>query len=1005
MKTIQLPLLTSLVVLSSLLVRAQQINDTLNGNSVSAILYDQGGLFNNSYSSSPGYELPSGSGNHLIYNTGFWFGGTNQNGDLKLAGRLFGQATDFYRGPYSTSEDYFDTSYVYEYQEGIWTVSKSEIVYHIDNYNQPNYVAPDAILNWPGNGNTSIGVASQLAPYVDVDNNNQYEPYEGDYPCIKGDIASYQIMHDDRVHASSGGEKIGAEIHMMIYQIASGDYIDSTTFIDVTIINKGQNNFSDFKSALYVDGDIGFSDDEYLGSNPSRNLMYIYNGTNNDPGGNGAPGYGTNPPSMGVVSLNMDIDYSGYFNRPDIGAPYSHDPSTPADYWNYMNGKWRDGTDWTQGGNGYGGTTPTQHMYDGNPFQGTGWTELDTDGMGTANSIGDRRFVMTTVESNFTPGDTLEYHYAVIANRRGNNLENTQGIIDYADSVQQYYNNMTNSCVEQGTGNLDVIEPPEENLLLNFEITRVDGEGNMSRSVAITTATEQNILDSTIVQNIEYQRGKGPISARLTDTVNHAVGHFVLKFNDYVNVDTANWTIYHYDTIGGVLIDSVNSTSAIDVGNEQFISQWGMAFKIEQINYFCSNYVANCPERDKVAEPIFSDLTFEDNNLKWLTGVKHANSFSPVNWLMSGFFNGTPSIPGDTIHDPACYGSQNYDPYNIFTNMANGIAAPSRLARFGDCMLTPMAISSSVSSNSYLNSIYAIELATVFHPSVDIVFTDDTSKWTRCAVIELHKDDQTALNGGKAGFLRQSPSVNKLGNPDGSGTGMSWFPGYAIDVETGRRLNMAFCENSTLTADNGDDMVWNPSDRLMDNDGNYVLGGQHTIYVFGGEEDGMPNYDGGAFIEQKLGTETAMDFRNVYSNLSWVVQPILESGQQLNATDARMKLRINKEFKTRVISNRNEGRPMFSWDVIQYEDLLSTEEMNPILSTVNVYPNPANEKIMVTWENVPADEILLYSFQGKLVKKVKINTSTGNKTLDVGTLNKGVYFVKIGSKTKKLIVN
>ncbi len=1005
MKSINLLLLITSIILFGATTSAQQIRDTLNGNSVSAILNDQGGLFNSPSTGSPGYELPSGSGNHLIYTTGFWFGGTNQNGDLKLAGRLFGQSTDFYRGPYSSTGDYFDTSYVYEYQEGIWTVSKSQIVYHIDNFDQPNYVAPAAILNWPGNGNSSIGISEQLAPYVDVNNNNVYDPDDGDYPCIKGDIASYQIMHDDRAHNETGGEKIGAEIHMMIYQIASGDYIDSTTFIDVKIINKGQNNFSNFKTALYVDGDIGFSEDEYIGSNPSRNLMYIYNGTNNDPGGNGQPGYGANPPSMGIVCLNIDIDYSGYFNRPDLGAPYTHGPSTPADYWNYMNGKWRDGTDWTQGGNGYGGTTPTQHVYDGNPLQGTGWTELDTDGMGTSNNIGDRRFVMTTVESAFSPGDTLEYHYAVIANRNGDHLENVQGLIDYADSVQQYYDNITNSCVEQGTGNPDVFEDPVENLLLNFEITRVDGEGNMSRPVAITTATEENILDSITVQNIMYQRGKGPISARLTDTVNHAVGHFVLKFNDYIDIDTANWTIYHYDTIGGVLIDSVNSTSAINVANEQMISQWGMAIKVEQINYFCSNNANVCPERDKIAAPIYSDLQFEDNNMKWLTGVENANGLSPVNWIMSGNFDGTPDTPGDSVHNPACYSANNYDVSNLFTDMVGGIAAPGRMARFNDCSPTPLAISSSVGSSSILGSTAALDMATVYHPSVDIVFTDDTSKWTRCPVIELHKDDQTALNGGKAGFLRQSSSVDKLGNPDGSGTGMGWFPGYAIDVETGRRLNMAFCENSTMSLDNGDDMIWNPTDRLIDNDVNYVLGGQHTIYVFGGEVDGMPNYDEGAFLEQKLSAEDIPGFRDVYSNLSWVIQPLLKSGEQLNASDARMKLRINKEFKSRIISNRNEGRPMFSWDVIQYEDLLSTGEMKPVLSSVNVYPNPAKEKIVVTWENVSADELLFYSFQGKLVKKININNLTGTRTLDVGTLNKGVYFLKIGSVTRKLIVN
>ena len=66
--------------------------------------------------------------------------------------------------------------------------------------------------------------------------------------------------------------------------------------------------------------------------------------------------------------------------------------------------------------------------------------------------------------------------------------------------------------------------------------------------------------------------------------------------------------------------------------------------------------------------------------------------------------------------------------------------------------------------------------------------------------------------------IQRKPSVDKEGNPStnpGSvsnpevsndpndpnyicGRGMGWFPGYAIDVTTGERLNMAFGEDSWL---------------------------------------------------------------------------------------------------------------------------------------------------------------------------------------------------------------
>src|SRR5690554_649754 len=440
------------------IIYSQQNPSILNGNSISATLNDEGRLFHDFLQSSWGYKLTGESG-HLIYSGGLWFGGTNQSGDLKLASQLYGTHREFYRGPFSTTGQYLDTSYSYTYDSGIWTIKKSEITYHIANYNQPGYIVPEAILNWPGNGNPSIGVATQLAPFVDINNNGVYEPYEGDYPCIKGDEASYQIIHEDRAHTNTGGDKVGAEVHMMLYHITSNNFIDSTTFVDVKVFNRGQNSFNDFKIAFYIDPDVGFSEDDYFGSAPSKNLMYAYNGNNNDPGMSGSPGYGNNPPAVGIMSLNKTIKHSGTFHMNGFAPSYMSEPASAEDYWSYMNGKWIDGTDWTYGGNGHGGTNgSTQHFFDGNPYLGTGWTELDIDGVGTTNQEGQRRILMTTEDEVFQPGDVLTYSYAVIVNRQGNNLENVQGVIDYADSVQQYFDNTIFSCTYTGTGTADVFE-------------------------------------------------------------------------------------------------------------------------------------------------------------------------------------------------------------------------------------------------------------------------------------------------------------------------------------------------------------------------------------------------------------------------------------------------------------------------------------------------------------------------------------------------------------------
>ena len=40
---------------------------------------------------------------------------------------------------------------------------------------------------------------------------------------------------------------------------------------------------------------------------------------------------------------------------------------------------------------------------------------------------------------------------------------------------------------------------------------------------------------------------------------------------------------------------------------------------------------------------------------------------------------------------------------------------------------------------------------------------------------------------------------------------------YAINVETGERLNIIFGEDSWLAGDNGNDMIFNPTSRIITN--------------------------------------------------------------------------------------------------------------------------------------------------------------------------------------------
>jgi hypothetical protein len=110
--------------------------------------------------------------------------------------------------------------------------------------------------------------------------------------------------------------------------------------------------------------------------------------------------------------------------------------------------------------------------------------------------------------------------------------------------------------------------------------------------------------------------------------------------------------------------------------------------------------------------------------------------------------------------------------------------------------------------------------------SVNVVITPDQSLWSRCVVLESCGDSTRSEGKVWKNEPRKALSVGKNGKPDGSTDGfyedgkygMSWFPGYAINIETGERLNIMFSENSDTLLNNkyshlvkGNDMVFNPT--------------------------------------------------------------------------------------------------------------------------------------------------------------------------------------------------
>jgi hypothetical protein len=252
--------------------------------------------------------------------------------------------------------------------------------------------------------------------------------------------------------------------------------------------------------------------------------------------------------------------------------------------------------------------------------------------------------------------------------------------------------------------------------------------------------------------------------------------------------------------------------------------------------------------------------------------------------------------------------------------------------------------------------------------------------------------------------------------PGNQPMGMGWFPGYAIDVGTGERLNMAFGEDSWLGADNGDDMLWNPSPNIYGGVGGgfggggggggstIYAGGQHWIYVFKnsqyeeGTENRMPAYDEGAYLYENLEVSgSTTNVRRVFRACTWVGSSLLNQDFEMLSiedglipNDARIRLRVAKAYEkyspTNVDAEDNYDGATNFWNPLytfSTKDIAAVPMQDTVLTSaldeINVVPNPyyafsqyetskLDNRIKIT--NLPeVCTIRIYNLQGTLVRQ------------------------------------
>jgi len=413
------------------------------------------------------FVVPSANGAPLLYSSGLWLGGLSPDNQLKLAAHLNGtDPQQFWPGPLTNDGNASITPQVSAQYDQVWKVEQADVVLHrayFDCMADPGcdvaqqfpggYTVPDVFINWPAMGNVDAGQDLYLAPFFDYDNDGNYDPYGGDHPCILGDQALFAIYND--MLPGSGGQPIGVEIRMMPFAYTGDPTMANTVFVHYKIINQGTQTLLNFWVGQFADLDLGCGEDDLVGTDAPRGLIYAVNGDEVDESCLSTPGFGNNPPAFGMVVLKgpllepdaMDnpatpeylyqygsgfadgiIDnerhgLSGSMYWLGQGPVSMNDPATHNHFYNYLRGNWKDNLPLSYGGTGYSIIPPfvsTDYAFPGESDQaglGTGgvpqapWSEV-----GVGNVPGDRRGLARMGPGTLEPGEhinlLLAYVYA-----------------------------------------------------------------------------------------------------------------------------------------------------------------------------------------------------------------------------------------------------------------------------------------------------------------------------------------------------------------------------------------------------------------------------------------------------------------------------------------------------------------------------------------------------------------------------------------------------------------
>ena len=446
----------------------------LDINNVRARHWASGSMWFDPFGSEPHYEIPKGSNQTMFFSFDFWFGAVDEMGRRRTDFQTYAGNqgnTKYFPGPLNDIGDTFVE--ICEHYDRVWKINKSTI----DSFRLGLLSEiPKDILEWPAHNNPHITYSpeNELAPFIDVNGDQNYNPMDGDFPEILGDQTLWWVFNDKGGYGSPFADRtLQIDGQGMAYAYNSIPELQNHTFYRYTFTNKSNLRLDSVIVGMFADVDLGQFDDDFMGCDTLRNMAIAYNGDAYD------GDYGEDIPMIGLKLLRGlqkgTEEHSGmytFWTRPKTFSIWGI-PETFKEAFFALRGLSDGGSPMTYGGVGYGGETPTLFMFPSDPTDEEGWSECSEN-----NPPAERKFMIGTGPITLEHLESATLDFAVLWTDE--NVEypcpSFAPIQEVADYVQDLFDNEILTNIEEkptSTNSKSSIHlfpnPAAENTILSLE--------------------------------------------------------------------------------------------------------------------------------------------------------------------------------------------------------------------------------------------------------------------------------------------------------------------------------------------------------------------------------------------------------------------------------------------------------------------------------------------------------------------------------------------------------